>query len=226
MGKLKTVVQHDHEKLVRIPRYNSLPCSYYTREGVRIESFAALSDIPGAQGEGAHVYAVPAGRVFMFAPKFVGEEFHLAHVPHPENKKIYLKTLSLSPKVFDVLGFFVEAEADDIVARALEQTSESHKLKRSSTGASGYSVSSTRTSENAFDTHSKSANDLKRRCFDVLGIRPYQENMADGLQVCDDGIVLSCLVSSQSYRCCTASSPRSVPSHSHPFSRRRSYGTT
>lgn len=91
----------------------------------------------------------------MFAPSFVGEEFHLTHVKHPEGKQIYLETLSLSPKVFDIHGFFVESEADDIVDRALNQKSESHKLKRSSTGANGYSVSSTRTSENAFDTHSK-----------------------------------------------------------------------
>ena len=85
--------------------------------------------------------------------------------------------------MFEIEGFFVESEADDIVHRAKMETSESHRLKRSSTGADGYNINPTRTSENAFDTHSKSAVDLKKRCFDVLGMRPYQENMADGLQV-------------------------------------------
>ena len=176
MGPSRTPVQHDSASLVRVPSTRTLPCSYFTREGVRVEAVDALKD-------GQHLYAVAAGRLFQFAPSYIGEEFHLPHVPHPEGKKIYLKTLSVEPKVFEIEGFFVEAEADDIVRRAKTEKSESHKLKRSSTGADGYNVNPTRTSENAFDTHSKSAMDLKRRCFDVLGIRPYKENMADGLQV-------------------------------------------
>ena len=32
-----------------------------------------------------HLYAVSAGRVFMFAPSYVGETFKLPHVPNTNN---------------------------------------------------------------------------------------------------------------------------------------------
>ena len=40
-----------------------------------------------------------------------------------------------------------------------------------------------RTSENAFDTNSELARILKKRAFELLGVLPYEEMMADGLQV-------------------------------------------
>lgn len=50
-------------------------------------------------------------------------------------------------------------------------TAEGFALKRSTTGAEGSEVSSQRTSENAFDTTSPIAMKLKRRVFDLLGMR-------------------------------------------------------
>jgi hypothetical protein len=130
-----------------------------------------------------HLYAVPAGRIFMFAPSHVGEEFHLDYLDNVLKKHIFLKVLSVSPRVFDVINFFSKEESDDIVTKALNEKSESHRIKRSSTGASGYNVNSQRTSENGFDTHGKTAMAVKKRCFKMLGFEKYDESFADGLQV-------------------------------------------
>lgn len=55
--------------------------------------------------------------------------------------------------------------------------------QRSSTGTKGKAISKTRTSDNAFVTHTKTAQALKRRIFKLLGIEEYHESWADGLQV-------------------------------------------
>ena len=60
-------------------------------------------------------------------------------------------------RVFDVVNFFEEDESKAIVDKALRETSESHRIKRSSTGATGYNVNTQRTSENGFDTHGTTA---------------------------------------------------------------------
>ena len=57
------------------------------------------------------------------------------------------------------------------------------KLKRSSTGATGYTVNPQRTSEGGFDTRSPHAIKLKTRCFNMLGFEEYDEVFADGLQI-------------------------------------------
>jgi len=192
---------------------DSYTCHFHTRNGVRITSLEQLAELArvamekskhvedtckvDASGESVctksegsetvvpflEIYAVQAGRVFMFSPKFVGEIFDLPHVKTPGGHAVSLEVLSLSPKVFEVKNFFADYEADAIVNKALTEKSESHRMKRSSTGASGYNLNSHRTSENAFDTHSKMAMVVKKRCFEVLGFDQYVESMADGLQV-------------------------------------------
>jgi hypothetical protein len=110
-----------------------------------------------------HLYAVPAGRVFMFAPAHIGEIIHLPHVKGGDpNKPVYLEVLSVSPRVFDLVNFFSKDESATIVERALEEKSETHKIKRSSTGASGYTLNSGRTSESGFDTAGPTAMTLKQ----------------------------------------------------------------
>ncbi|KAL7489496.1 hypothetical protein ACHAW6_015127 [Cyclotella cf. meneghiniana] len=208
MGRERTPIQLDHNRLVRVPHVASLPCHFHTREGVRITGLQMLArlvqdaktnhddgecnnDEEGTCRNDAnktytqfHLYAVPAGRVFLFAPSHVGEIFHLPHVTsHDTNLPVYLRVLSLSPRVFDIYNFFSREESAAIVSKALAETSETHKMKRSSTGASGYNVNSQRTSENGFDTHGKEAQAVKRRCMDVLGFDQYEESLTDGLQV-------------------------------------------
>jgi len=208
-GPKHTPILPDHDKLVNVNLGGndvSYPCAYHTREGVRITSLGQLADLarqvppPDAEScnpqEGSsdatcaaapvrelHLYAVPAGRVFMFAPSYVGEVFELPHVKVASGRPVSLEVLSLSPRVFDVKNFYSRDESAEIVKKALAETSESHKIKRSSTGASGYNINSRRTSENGFDTHGRVAMIVKRRCFNVLGLDEYVESMADGLQV-------------------------------------------
>jgi len=130
-----------------------------------------------------HLYAVQAGRVFIFAPKYVGEIFELPHVEVASGLPVWLEVISLQPRVFDIFNFFDRDESAAIVDKALKETSESHRIKRSSTGASGYNLNSQRTSENGFDTHGAQAQAVKKRCMHVLGFDTYEESLTDGLQV-------------------------------------------
>ena len=53
------------------------------------------STVCAAKESDVHLHVVPAGRQFVFAPSFIGEEFHIKHVT--SEKPIYLKVMSLSP---------------------------------------------------------------------------------------------------------------------------------
>ena len=191
MGKERTVPQPDSVLLVEGPSGN-LPCRFHTREGLRISSLKQLaklvSNAPPAMPDEAggscmnknaqegmqdptcmggnpqlDLYAVPAGRVFMFAPKFVGEIFELPHVLDTSGNPLSLEVLSLDPRLFDIHNFFSEKEAQHLIDKAMKETSETHKLHRSSTGtAVGGSVFQRRTSENAWDTHGKLAQVIKK----------------------------------------------------------------
>jgi hypothetical protein len=209
-GPEKTPILLDHNKLIPVKssiKESSLPCRFHTREGLRISDLKQLTkmaktappqcemveDAENAQTckvieddsipSEIHLYAVPAGRVFMFAPSYVGEIFHLPHVQGADDIPIFLKVLSLQPRVFDVFNFFSRDESQDLVDTAVAQTSESHRIKRSSTGATGYNVNSRRTSESGFDTHGKTATKVKKRCFSALGFDQYLESHGDGLQI-------------------------------------------
>jgi hypothetical protein len=164
----RTPILPDYDRMKRIPQTGTLPCHFHTREGVRVTNMKQLqglldiakvapscevgqanssSSCSSLQMPSLHLYAVPAGRVFLFAPKFVGEIFDLSHVTGDDGAPISLKALSLSPRVFDILNFWSQAESDSVKERALKEKSESHRIKRSTTGASGKSVFSKRTSE-------------------------------------------------------------------------------
>lgn len=182
MGKDRTPIFMDHSKLVRV-KEGSLPCSWYTREGARISSLNQLRSLVeqgkqstpkacanpqedgcGNAGTEVHLYGVQAGRVFMFAPAYVGEVFDLSHLmmrPDPE-KAIYMTVLSTNPRVFDIVNIFSREEADEVVARALAETSETYGLHRSTTGSNENSIFSKRTSENGFDTHGRTAMKIKK----------------------------------------------------------------
>jgi len=212
MGEDHTPILLDHSSLVPVKsgQSYSLPCHFHTREGLRITQPQLLSELltrvireknngnneNDCKGDettqtcvssklenGLHLYSVPAGRVFMFAPSHVGEIFHLPHVPGASDKPIYLEVMSLKPRVFDVFNFFNREESKELVDRALAETSETHRIKRSTTGASDKAVNSRRTSESGFDTAGKTAIKIKKRCFDALGFDEYLESHSDGLQI-------------------------------------------
>lgn len=211
MGPKRTPILLDHNDLVPVELptgEKTLPCRFHNREGLRITELKQLTELvllPSTIAENSqectvdeggqqicssneelvrrHLYAVPAGRVFMFAPSYVGEIFHLPHVEGAENKLIYLEVMSVNPRVFDVFNFFSRAESEDLVQRAIAETKDSHRIKRSTTGASGHSVNSRRTSESGFDTHGQTAVKVKKRCFEALGFDEYWESFGDGLQI-------------------------------------------
>lgn len=198
MGFERTVVQLDHQKLIHVPHGDtmSLPCRFYTREGRRVSSLELLKELAEIAIQKAsdcpdetcgfaaiELYAVPAGRMFMFAPSHVGEVFELKHVTDSVGEVITVTTLSLEPRIFDIFNFFTMDEADQLLMKALGETSETYGFHRSTTGTSGASVFSKRTSENAWDTHGSTAQKVKRRCFSLLGIDQYEESMSDGLQI-------------------------------------------
>eukprot|EP00339_Tiarina_fusa_P000988 CAMPEP_0117043808 /NCGR_PEP_ID=MMETSP0472-20121206/30420_1 /TAXON_ID=693140 ORGANISM="Tiarina fusus, Strain LIS" /NCGR_SAMPLE_ID=MMETSP0472 /ASSEMBLY_ACC=CAM_ASM_000603 /LENGTH=555 /DNA_ID=CAMNT_0004755411 /DNA_START=79 /DNA_END=1744 /DNA_ORIENTATION=- len=201
MGPDRTPILLDHKSLKAVQR-GSLPCRWYTREGVRITSLEQLQTLAAAAKQASsgtcanpqdasggnaelHLYGVQAGRVFMFAPSYVGEIFDLSHmaVVAGDDKRISMEVLSLEPRVFDIFNVFMPEEADALVDRALKETSPTHKIKRSTTGTSENSIFNKRTSENAFDTHGKTALDLKRRIFELLGFDEYWHGHDDGLQI-------------------------------------------
>ena len=168
MGPDRTPPQPDRDSLIHTAA-ETLPCRFYTREGVRISSLTQLVELlqnkksehlekcgqeetcPGATP--LDMYAVPAGRVFMFAPSYVGEVFRLDHVQDASGNPLSMEVLSLNPRVFDIFNFFSEDEAEKLIDKALKETSSTHGLHRSTTGAVDGQVFSKRTSENAWDTH-------------------------------------------------------------------------
>lgn len=180
-GKAHTPILLDHNDLVPVTSNRgetSLPCRFHSREGLRVTRLDELTEMakkPCGSDENSanchvvndglkeiHLYAVPAGRVFMFAPSHVGEIFYLPHVNGALNKPIYLEVLNLEPRVFDVFNFFSREESKELVDRAIAETKESHRIKRSTTGAQSKSVNSRRTSESGFDTHGKTAVKVKK----------------------------------------------------------------
>lgn len=159
-GETYTPILEDHEKLERVPS-GSLPCRLFTREGLRISSISDFTGLAREKEQSCeegqtdcgrvahiHVYAVSAGRVFMFAPSHVGEIFELPHVEVEDGAPpIYVEVLTMDPRVFEIFHFFSRDESDALVAKALAETSETHRIKRSTTGTGENSVFDKRTSE-------------------------------------------------------------------------------
>ena len=141
-GEDMTPILPDHKELRHISCTAgklSLPCHFHTREGRRITSMSMMLNLIREQKEEAkqceesseeqckaasdgpelHLYAVPAGRVFMFAASHVGETFDLSHVStNDDANSISLEVLSLNPRIFEVENFFTSNEADGIVGKS------------------------------------------------------------------------------------------------------------
>jgi len=201
-GPEKTPILLDHNDLIRT-NIDTLPCRFHTREGLRIQNLDQLKAMAKKAGPSQscenlqgrmptncqdatteiHLYVVPAGRIFQFAPAFVGEIFELDHLQNTidDNMPISLKVLSTNPRVFDIVNVFNKEEADAVVQRAQAETSNTYKIKRSTTV--GGNVYQKRTSENGFDTSGTVATSMKERIFELLGFDEYWHGHTDGLQV-------------------------------------------
>ena len=122
------------------------------------------------------------------APSFALWCIHRIDLPHVSggdpNKPVYLEVLSVSPAVFDLHNFFSKVrpmvqpscpcivsifhpcnpkdESAELIERALDEKKESHRIKRSSTGDSGYTLNDRRTSESGYDTDGATSMRVKK----------------------------------------------------------------
>lgn len=155
--------------------YWNEPCKVFSDTGRLVTDCNHLEGVN-------NVILVKLDRQFMFPTYEIGHQAIINHITTPLNQPIIVETISESPKLFKLLNFFSEDEADQLKNGALSFTDDEFRLKRSSTGTNGYHVDSHRTSENAFDTNSQIAMTIKQRSFELLGM-PYEETWADGLQI-------------------------------------------
>ena len=140
-------------------------CRVFNQYGYEIKSLGMLE-------EDQLLFTVLPNRHFIWPAFHVGYKTEVPGVTSASpNKPMTLETLSDSPRVFMLENFLSEQDADDLIHNALTITEEGFALKRSTTGAKGAEISTHRTSENAFDTVSPVAMKLKRRVFDLLGMR-------------------------------------------------------
>ena len=96
-------------------------------------------------------YGVRRDMRWVFPTEEVGFQRYLPHL------QIILTTLAESPRLFALENFLTEQDASQLIEDALAITDAEHKLTRSSVGAKGYTVSTTRTSENAWVKDTKPA---------------------------------------------------------------------
>ena len=115
------------------------------------------------------LYAVPAGRVFMFAPSFVGEVFELSHmtlgpefeVVEDDNETtsttttqplISLEVLSVDPRIFEITNFVTPSEVQTVIDSSIQEQDPTFRLERSLVGVSrdGHQPNARRTSEGAW----------------------------------------------------------------------------
>mmetsp|Transcript_3258 Transcript_3258/g.4598 ORF Transcript_3258/g.4598 Transcript_3258/m.4598 type:complete len:496 (-) Transcript_3258:212-1699(-) len=155
----------------------SAPCTIYSEVGKKISSCFEFEDE-------SMVFVVPQGRLFMWPTIEPGRQKIVPHVKSPvDGKEIMVETLSLSPKVYKLHNFFSNEEADALVENALNIKDDANRLKRSSTGAIGYTLNEKRTSDNAFDGDSEVAMMIKRRAIELLGFPLFKDTWLDGMQI-------------------------------------------
>jgi hypothetical protein len=177
LSKEECSVRKDLGEIVCPKLGHNASCSLFSSWGTRTTSCADLKP-------DNNVFIVPRGRLFMMPTKTVGYKTEIFHLPKPTGLPLILETLSIEPRIFKLYNFFTSAEADELIAHALSATDELYRLKRSTVTVGNADVQDTyRTSENAFDTSSTVSIQLKHRLFDLLGIFPYDESYADGIQV-------------------------------------------
>jgi hypothetical protein len=145
-----------------------------------------------AQGAPVPLYVVPEGRLFVWPSHQVGHSTEVPGVLHnraPDAPGVTVQTLAISPRIFRVRNFLSAAEADGLVSEALSISDGMYSLQRSGTGHMPRSktkkktVASTRTSENAFVSHSTLAKTVKQRAFELLRIGRFSMQQSDGVQV-------------------------------------------
>jgi prolyl 4-hydroxylase len=149
-------------------------------EGTTIfsEAGATISDCFELPAEGvSKVWMALKGKLFVFPFFKKGHKVTLAHVNAGSGLgPVELESVSVSPRVFKINHFMTDEEVDALLANAKD------KMARSTTGREAR-IDTKRTSDTMWDQTSDTAMKLKRRSFELLGIRPFDNDWADGLQI-------------------------------------------
>jgi prolyl 4-hydroxylase len=140
--------------------------------------------------DGQRVHVLRNDRQWMWPSHAVGTKVYIDDpvIKAPSGRLVEIETINSSPRVFMVNNFIDPEEADALRDYVLQINDPELKLKRSGVGADGGDesgfgeTSSVRTSENAFDSTSPTAQALIKRAFALLRI-PYDKNLEDGLQI-------------------------------------------
>lgn len=203
-GPDKTPILFDHNSLVNVPTSESLPCHFHTRQGQRISSVDQLRQLldQAVDSQGTcrsndssadstcssaapslEIYAVPAGRVFMFVPKFVGEVINIDHVRGAGNKAVSLTALSIRPRVWEISNFLNLADAAELIRQALIHDG---MLLRPSLvdGSEGLYRHLMRTSETGWLTTGQPVESLKRRATSLLGFESHSDGYSESTYNC------------------------------------------
>ncbi|KAG6576223.1 RxLR-like protein [Phytophthora cinnamomi] len=152
-------------------------------EGCTRELLQTYADILS----GDRLYLVAPGLHFMWPFVELGHRVTVTSKASPTKEPVIIESISESPRTFRLHNFFSGEEADKLVQRMLEIDDPANKLQQSYVGPNDNKnkkqLSKHRTSENAFDTVSETAVNIRKRVFDVLSLGEYQDDMCDGLQL-------------------------------------------
>lgn len=110
---------------LKLPAEDSATCS-----ASRIFSETAVQLTTCSDVAQTDLYFVPVGRHFIFPTRAVGHSVLLPHI----GSGVELRTLSESPRVFELLNLFSEEEADALIQEALSVTDEGPRLSESLIG--------------------------------------------------------------------------------------------
>jgi prolyl 4-hydroxylase len=151
-------------------------CKVYTEHGVRLYRFAEVKN-------NDRLFIISGGLFFVW-PGISTHNVTLLDNPH---RPVIMEPLHTTPRIFRLHNFLTDAEVDQLVegALALKLTRSTGGLQKvgSTDPNNKGEYTSHRTSDNSWDQTSPLATELKKRSFDLLRIHPFQEAMADGLQV-------------------------------------------
>ncbi|KAE9019607.1 hypothetical protein PR003_g13292 [Phytophthora rubi] len=163
----------------------------YTTPGVVADRvFNGRGELLQAYAEilsGDRLYLVAPRLHFMWPFVELGHRVTVASKASPTKEPVIIESISESPRTFRLHNFFSSEEADKLIERTLEIDDPANKLQQSYVGPNDNKnkkqLSKHRTSENAFDTVSETAVNIRKRVFDVLSLGEYQDDMCDGLQL-------------------------------------------
>ena len=161
-------------------------CTLFSPWGTRVTSCADVT-------ADDHVFAVPEGRLFILPTKGAGHRTEIHHLGMFNGQSITLETVSEYPRIFRARNFFTAAEARTLI-RSVTHPVDGHTLQQVESGTildESDRIVPGRTGDAYYDGQSELASTLRRRAFDLLGIFPYEEMLAEGLQVCTPTYVVS-----------------------------------